>query len=326
MPDGEQAGWAPAMWEELSASPAIEVSERRLLSDERPVELVRYRVKPGCRPDEIELGSVGLARSVEASYGVFSRLKAEGVIAPGTRFQATMPGPAMTASAIDLEGEALLRFGERVLASELKEILELVPHEELAIQIDLPHEVEVDEYNARPDDFAAVRWLFESMRGKSGTFEERVDSVARVAERVPDEVELGFHLCSIWHLDESGGQDNQVHVNWANALSKRVGRRIDYIHMPIVPEHGEAELAPLRKLRLAPETTLFLGLIHGRDGLEGARRRIKAASTVVDDFGVGHYCGLGYREGTAGATSQAFDLYMTLPEMLDLHRQVAELR
>jgi hypothetical protein len=51
---------------------------------------------------------------------------------------------------------------------------------------------------------------------------------------------------------------------------------------------------------------------------------MKAASTLVDDFGVGHYCGLGYHEGTAASASKAFTLYMTLPEMLDLHRQVAE--
>jgi hypothetical protein len=323
MPDGEQAGWAPAVWDALAASPAVEVSERRILSEDRPVELVSLRLKPGCRVEDIELGALGVARSVGDSYGVFSRMKAEGVIEPGTRFQATMPGPAMTVSAIDLDSEARLRLGERALAAELVQILELIPHDELTIQLDLPHEVEVDEYFARPDDFAAVQWRFEAMRGKAGSFDERVDSVARVAEQVPQDVELGFHLCSIWHLDESGGQDNQVHVDWANALTRRIGRRIDYIHMPVVPEHREAELAPLKQLRLGAETTIYLGLIHGRDGLEGAHQRIRAASTVLDDFGVGHYCGLGYHVGTASSASKAFDLYMTLPEMLDLHKQVA---
>jgi hypothetical protein len=91
-----------------------------------------------------------------------------------------------------------------------------------------------------------------------------------------------------------------------------------------VPEHGEKELAPLQRLMLDPATTLFLGLIHGSDGLKGARRRIEAASTAVAEFGIGHYCGLGYHEGTAASAPQAYSLHMSRPEMLDLHRRVAE--
>jgi len=46
---------------------------------------------------------------------------------------------------------------------------------------------------------------------------------------------------------------------------------------------------------LHPETTLFLGLIHYSDGLEGARRRMATARQFVDDFGIATECGFGRR-------------------------------
>jgi hypothetical protein len=120
----------------------------------------------------------------------------------------------------------------------------------------------------------------------------------------------------MWHIDPSGGQDLQVHVDAANMLTEMVSRRIDYIHMPVGPEHGPDDYAKLASLRLAPETKLFLGLIHRDDGVEGAKRRIEMASAVVQDFGVGHFCGLRdlNQVGSEG-----------LDELLELHGQVAQL-
>ena len=51
--------------------------------------------------------------------------------------------------------------------------------------------------------------------------------------------------------------------------------------------------APLRDLRLAADTTVYLGVIHRDDGLEGARRRIAAARTALPEFGIASFCGLG---------------------------------
>jgi hypothetical protein len=133
---------------------------------------------------------------------------------------------------------------------------------------------------------------------------------------VPPDVELGFHLCGLWHLDHRGGQDLNVHVDWANALTERISRPIGYIHMASVPEHGRSDYASLERLKLDEGTKLFLGLIHGSDGLDGARRRIQAASEFRSDFGVAHYCGLNPILGVDPAR---------LDEILELHRQVASL-
>jgi hypothetical protein len=105
-------------------------------------------------------------------------------------------------------------------------------------------------------------------------------------------------------------------VDWANALTERIDRPIGYIHMASVPEHGRSDYASLERLKLDEGTKLFLGLIHGSDGLDGARRRIQAASEFRSDFGVAHYCGLNPILGVDPAR---------LDEILELHRQVASL-
>jgi hypothetical protein len=123
-------------------------------------------------------------------------------------------------------------------------------------------------------------------------------------------------------------------VDTANALIDRVGRRIDYIHMPTIPEHDVADFAPLRDLRVAPETTLYLGVIHRSDGLEGAKRRIAAAQTAVPDFGVASFCGFGNpvtsKDQSPIRAGKALHEDMRegaarLEEIMALHRDVAML-
>jgi hypothetical protein len=83
--------------------------------------------------------------------------------------------------------------------------------------------------------------------------------------------------------------------------------------MPVPRECDKAFFAPLTLLRLRPETSVFLGLVHHEDGVEGARRRIAAASGALQHFGVAAECGLGRLDPAL------------VPNLLDLHREVAEL-
>jgi hypothetical protein len=73
-----------------------------------------------------------------------------------------------------------------------------------------------------------------------------------------------------------------------------------------------AYFAPMRDLRLAPATELYLGLVHHTDGVDGTLQRIATAQQVVPAFGIATECGLGRRP----------------PEMvrrvLRIHRHVAE--
>jgi hypothetical protein len=84
------------------------------------------------------------------------------------------------------------------------------------------------------------------------------------------------------------------------------------IHLPVPRERSDdAYFAPLKGLKLRPETTLALGLVHYTDGLEGTRRRIAAAEKVVQGFMIGTECGFGRRDPA------------TIPKLLEIHAQAA---
>jgi hypothetical protein len=191
-------------------------------------------------------------------------------------------------------------------------------------------EAEHEEYLRRPNAFdqpvhTAFHW----------TLEQMAESVAWLANHVPPGVELGFHICSIWHHDPGAGQDNNALVDIGNAIFQKIRRRIDYVHIPLIPGHGAAAMAPLQRLALKPETKLYLGLINLGDGKEGARKRIAVAEKYVSGFGVAWYCGLGRppsdlaRGPLAHSRPPIPALQRATPDtigaVLDLHREVAEL-
>ena len=99
-------------------------------------------------------------------------------------------------------------------------------------------------------------------------------------------------------------------VRLSNKAVKRIQRRVDYVHMPVVPNPDNAFLAPLRDLNVGG-TRVFLGLIHPQDGLEGAQRRIDLAKKYLKDFGIAAVCGFG-RENP-----------QELGNILDVHEEAA---
>ena len=104
-------------------------------------------------------------------------------------------------------------------------------------------------------------------------------------------------------------------VQFANRLTALVMRPIQMIHMPVPKErHDDAYFAPLKDLKLRPETTLALGLVHYTGGLEGTRLRIAAAQKYVKDFMIGTECGFGRRDPS------------TIPKLLDIHSEVAGIK
>jgi hypothetical protein len=197
-----------------------------------------------------------------------------------------------------------------------------LPADDLAIQLDIAMEAEHEEYRRRPAAFdTPIHEEFD------WTLEQVADSAAWLANQVPAGVELGFHICSIWHHYQAGGQDNAVLADTVNALASRVTRPIEYVHIPTIPEDDEADFAPLAQLELGPETKLFLGVIHASDGLDGALRRIRAAKTAVSDFGIASFCGLGIPQFTVsgdipeglrrGSTPE------TIEQVLEIRRRAA---
>jgi hypothetical protein len=145
---------------------------------------------------------------------------------------------------------------------------------------------------------------------------DMADAIARVSEPVPATAELGLHCCygdpGHKHIVEPTDTANMVDL--CNMFVGTIRRSISWIHMPVPKERDDdAYFAPLRNLKLKPDTQLYLGLVHMTDGVDGARRRLAAAKKVVSNFGIATECGFGRRAPD------------TLPALLELHRDVARL-
>lgn len=117
----------------------------------------------------------------------------------------------------------------------------------------------------------------------------------RLCAPVPDEVELGLHLC---YGDFAGRhfvepKDATKMVEFANALAKTIQRKLAYVHMPVPIERtDDAFHKPFQNLKLPPETELFLGVVHAKDGTAGTKARIAAAARYAPPFGIATECGM----------------------------------
>ena len=123
--------------------------------------------------------------------------------------------------------------------------------------------------------------MIEGARDSHLAPKEHIGRLIHVADLVPQPVELGFHFCygyaSRKHTIEP--RDTGLLVSIANALAGDASRPLDFLHMPVPRDRDdEAFFRPLSDLRLDSATELYLGLIHWTDGLDGALRRMSAAS------------------------------------------------
>src|SRR4051794_13592580 len=330
IPDGEQIGWSGAVRRSLKEHPDFEVDRQVPLNAMGKDKIDLFRLKPGRDPRSVKLGPYGYADNAIRSYAAFKDLQNAGIIAAGVKYQVTLPGPGTSTYFIQLPADVLLPLAREALWREVEAILAAVPREDIAIQIDVAMEAEHEEYLRRPEAFdqplhKTFDWSLDQMS----------TSVAWLADRIPPQVELGFHICSIWHHDPRSGQDNKVLADITNAIMGKIKRGVDYVHIPLVPAHTEADIAELRALNLQPDTHLYLGLINLADGLEGAKRRVQAAERHIGAFGVSAFCGLG-RPPTTLAKGPSTHVAAPIPELqrasaatigavLDLHRQVAQL-
>lgn len=246
----------------------------------RKTELVHF--KPGVNPAAVTFETGYGAAAIE-SYKTFRALRGEGVIPQGVRFQVSLPTP-MASGYMYVSPAALddyLPAYEKSLMTALGEILSAIDHEDLAIQWDVCQEVLIFEnyFPYRPDDYKA-----------------RIhDELARLGAAVPEDVELGYHLCYGSPLDEHlvMPKDMGILVEMANGLIDNLARRLDFLHMPVPRDRTDADYyAPLRQLRLPAAAKLYLGLIH-YDDAAGDKARIARAREVVKDFGIASECGWG---------------------------------
>src|SRR5690606_9013126 len=217
--------------------------------------------------------------------------KADGVIPEHVRFQVSLPTPVATVTTfVRPEDRAALEGAyERALLRELEQIAATVPHDQLTVQWDMAVEFALLEEVDMPGMGPMRAWFDDVLEGV-------VERAARLGDAVPEAANMGYHLCygdvGEKHFKEPEDTANLTRV--ANALFGRVRRRVDFVHMPVpIERHDPDCLAPRKERRLPQGTKRYLGLLHREAGLDGARRRMRAAATAVPAFGVAAECGMG---------------------------------
>src|SRR4051812_37546390 len=185
---GERSNWIFWLERIFADCPALQKSGEffRLHADAPAFE--RYSLMPGCKPQDVTFDSLYYANIAKRSYATFKELKRAGKIAPDVKLQVDLVPAhsvlwlflvdALHADVDPVYNEALKR--------EVDEICTAIPHEELAIQFDVASAVfarlernEVSSYG----------------RSKAETQETFSKILIDLGNRVPDDVELLYHLC-----------------------------------------------------------------------------------------------------------------------------------
>jgi hypothetical protein len=246
----------------------------------------RFRPRSGVDPSSISL-DFPYAEDAAQSFRSFRALQDAGVLGRALRMQVSIPTAMATCLAL-VAPEAqkeMLPVVERTLARQVEQIASELPRDAIAIQWDVAAE------------FMHMELAGAEMFPK----QEIAAALVRLAGLVPQQVQVGYHLCYGDAPPEPGAKgkhfveptDTGLLAEIAHAIMSGAERRVDWIHMPVpINRDDEPYFGPLAGLRLPSETRLYLGLVHEEDGLEGAQRRAAAAAKFVSGFGVATECGM----------------------------------
>lgn len=245
-----------------------------------------FKVKDGI--DEVHFGQpgwrLGYAEPAIASFFVFKTLREKGVIPAGVRFQVTLPA-AGYGCYVFVPGPddwpKVVPGYEEALRAEIAKICELIPHEDLAIQFDqIAMFSDAVSGNSRDSHLAAM------------SKDRYRSAIANVAPAVPEDVLLGYHLCY-------GGFEGWPTrkpplpsvVAAANLVAEAAGRRVDYIHLPLLPKQNADYFKALDEIDI-DGAKLYLGVIHTMDDPDDFKFRVSEARKHAPDFGIAAPCGV----------------------------------
>jgi hypothetical protein len=225
---------------------------------------------------------LGYARDAINSYFVFCTLRDKGVLPQHMRFQVSLPmvnsvcPPRVFPVPGDLEK---IKPGyTSILRAEVETIVRKIPNKDLAIQWDCATEIQ-DAYGAIPE------------LPRESMIERNVAEVRALSPYIPTDVALGYHFCfgTLGGWPRFAPDDLSAAVELANAFVAASGRRVDWVHIPVLDRTDDAFFAPLRNLK--PQgARVYLGMIHNMDSFE---QRVAIARRYLPDFGLGAYCGFG---------------------------------
>ena len=281
IPDGEPGPrrlWVSFQYPLLRSSPFLRPDPSGALRKTSGFPLLC--LGEGVTAKDVNFGELGYAREARASYLDFVAARDRGDIAAGIRFQICLPTPMSVIYAFCTARDvaAIEPVYEIAMVREVEAICRHIRHKDICIQWDVCHDMIV--WDGQPQDqFPLVNVSRDDIAAR----------MARICAPIPDNVDLGFHLC----YGDFGGKHffdpitarNLVDIS--NAIARSVRHKIAYIHLPVpLPRATDEFFMPMRDFKLAPETEIYLGLIHASDGVEGANKRIELARKYVPKFGV----------------------------------------
>jgi len=310
IPDGEvgrpwMAWFAPIITE----NPFLERTDEEFRPHPGGQASFRYRLAPGVSAEEVRFTGLKHAAVAIESYGIFKRLKEAGRVERHAKFQVTLahPIPVIRRYFPEELQDALEPAFEAALLAEVAAIAAAIPHDQFAIQWDCASAVFATLERGEPSRFGRRR---EEMYGPLA------ERLARFGRAVPPDVDLLYHFCY--------GDNNHRHsvepidmgdmTDMANRLTRAVKRPINLIHMPVPRDRSDdAYFAPLKDLKLAPQTEIALGLVHLTGGLDGIKQRMATARRHLGSFAIATECGFGRRPPE------------TMPTLIQLHADAAKL-
>jgi hypothetical protein len=216
------------------------------------------------------------------SYFVFQTLKEKGMLPTHLRFQVSIPmvNSVLPPRIFPDQGDlAKIRPGYEVaLRAELANIIERIPAKELAIQWDCSTEIQ-DAYGGIPD------------YPLEGSIERNLTEIRNLVPQIPPDVALGYHFCfgTLGGWPRFRPDDLGQAVKLANGFVAASGRKVDWIHLPVLDRSDDAFFAPLKDIE-PRGARVYLGLIHN---MAGFKARLQTARKYLADFGLGGYCGFG---------------------------------
>src|SRR5579859_1826899 len=227
IPDGEtgaRTNWIGWQAKFLANTPALEA----LPPDPTayaPLPFFKLRASSASeeQPGRLRFDRLGYADAAKASYPIFARMKQSGAIPASTRFQVCLPTPIATVTAFVVpEDQATVEPAyEQAMLAELDQITAALPHHDLAIQWDVAVE------------FAILEGVWTTFLKNPKP--ELIERLIRLGQRVPADVELGYHLCygDAGHQHFKQPKDTALLVEVANAVSAGLTRPINWIHLPV---------------------------------------------------------------------------------------------
>ena len=253
IPDGEVGGrrlWISWQYPLLRASPFLRPDPSGAIRPTNRFPLLT--LGEGVAPSDLRFGELGYAREARASYLDFVAARDNGTLPNGIRFQVCLPTPLAVVSSVVVPAvmPVVEAAYEKAMIAEVAALCRHIPHRDLCIQWDVCNEMVI--WDGQPS--AAVP--------ADVSREEILARMQRLCAAVPDDVELGLHLCygdfGAKHFVEP--KDAAQMVDFANALVRSIAHPLAYIHMPVPVERSDdAFHRPLGDLKLGDGTALFLG-------------------------------------------------------------------